>query len=56
MASERLYPRYLMHRLEEALGDTPVVVLHGPRQCGKTTVGFGGRLFAAPIRTMWETA
>ena len=24
-------------RLEEALADTPVVLVHGPRQCGKTT-------------------
>jgi hypothetical protein len=25
-------------RLEEALTDTPVVLVHGPRQCGKTTL------------------
>lgn len=25
-------------RLIEALGDTPVVLVHGPRQCGKTTL------------------
>jgi predicted AAA+ superfamily ATPase len=25
-------------RLEEALADTPVVLVHGPRQCGKTTL------------------
>lgn len=25
-------------RLVEALGDTPVVLIHGPRQCGKTTL------------------
>jgi predicted AAA+ superfamily ATPase len=38
MASDRLYPRYLADRLSAALSDTPVVVIHGPRQCGKTTL------------------
>src|SRR5882672_5101044 len=32
------YPRYLNARVIEALADTPVVLLHGPRQCGKTTL------------------
>jgi len=32
------YPRLLQQRLEEALDDTPVVLVHGPRQCGKTTL------------------
>jgi len=32
------YPRLLQSRLEEALDDTPVVLIHGPRQCGKTTL------------------
>lgn len=32
------YPRYLAGRVTEALADTPVVLLHGPRQCGKTTL------------------
>ena len=33
-----LYPRRLRPRLDEALGDTPVVLLNGPRQSGKTTL------------------
>jgi predicted AAA+ superfamily ATPase len=33
-----LYPRYAEARLAEALADTPVVLIHGPRQCGKTTL------------------
>jgi predicted AAA+ superfamily ATPase len=33
-----LYPRFVRKRLVEALADTPVVLLHGPRQCGKTTL------------------
>ncbi|HIG75244.1 MAG TPA: ATP-binding protein [Bacteroidetes bacterium] len=32
------YPRLVRPRLEEALADTPVVLVHGPRQCGKTTL------------------
>ena len=33
-----LYPRFLRPRIEEALADSPVVLIHGPRQCGKTTL------------------
>jgi hypothetical protein len=33
-----LFPRYAEARLLEALGDSPVVLIHGPRQCGKTTL------------------
>lgn len=32
------YPRHLTPRLREALGDTPAVLIHGPRQSGKTTL------------------
>ena len=32
------YPRFAEPRLLEALADTPVVLIHGPRQCGKTTL------------------
>ena len=32
------YPRFAERRLADALADTPVVLLHGPRQCGKTTL------------------
>ncbi len=32
------YPRYAEPRLTEALIDSPVVLIHGPRQCGKTTL------------------
>lgn len=38
MAKQILYPRFIRSRLEEALEDTPVVLVHGPRQCGKTTL------------------
>lgn len=33
-----LHPRFAETRLLEALEDTPVVLIHGPRQCGKTTL------------------
>ena len=38
MIEKGLYPRFLRSRIEEALTDSPVVLLHGPRQCGKTTL------------------
>lgn len=34
----RPYPRHLAPRLREALADTPAVLVHGPRQSGKTTL------------------
>jgi uncharacterized protein len=34
----RIFPRYLASRVREALADTPVVLIHGPRQSGKTTL------------------
>ena len=37
-ASSTLYLRPLHTRLTEALADTPVVALLGPRQCGKSTL------------------
>jgi hypothetical protein len=43
---DRFYPRFALARVHHALRDTPVVLLNGPRQCGKTTlVGqlIGGR-------------
>ena len=33
-----LYPRFAERRLTEALADSPAVLIHGPRQCGKTTL------------------
>ncbi len=38
MPDSLLYPRLLQRRLIEALDDSPVVLIHGPRQCGKTTL------------------
>ena len=38
MKNHDLYPRYLQPRVIEALADSPVVLIHGPRQCGKTTL------------------
>lgn len=34
----KLFSRYLAARLREALADTPAVLIHGPRQSGKTTL------------------
>ena len=33
-----LYPRLIGPRLVTALADSPAVLIHGPRQCGKTTL------------------
>jgi predicted AAA+ superfamily ATPase len=38
MPEPAFHPRFLLPRLTEALADTPVVLVHGPRQCGKTTL------------------
>lgn len=38
MSERQLHPRFAESRLAEALADTPVVLIHGPRQCGKTTL------------------
>lgn len=38
MPQSSLYPRQIGSRIAEAMGDTPVVLLAGPRQAGKTTL------------------
>lgn len=38
MTAPIFYPRFVESCLTEALTDTPVVLIHGPRQCGKTTL------------------
>ena len=38
MKSPLLYSRLIEARIAEALADTPVVMVAGPRQAGKTTL------------------
>jgi len=38
MASNKIIPRFAETRLVEALEDSPAVLIHGPRQSGKTTL------------------
>ena len=38
MIADNLYPRYAEKPLLEMLADSPAVLIHGPRQCGKTTL------------------
>jgi len=33
-----MYKRLIEHRVKEALSDTPVVLIVGPRRAGKTTI------------------
>lgn len=38
MSDRTLHTRFARIAVEEALSDSPVVLIHGPRQCGKTTL------------------
>ncbi len=38
MTATSFHPRFVEARLVEALADTPVILIHGPRQSGKTTL------------------
>lgn len=38
MTADALYPRFAAAALTGALAEAPVVLIHGPRQCGKTTL------------------
>ncbi len=38
MSEEAKYPRQITGKLQAALGDSPAVLLHGPRQSGKSTL------------------
>lgn len=38
MNSSVIYPRFAQSKLQDALADTPAVLIHGARQCGKTTL------------------
>lgn len=36
--ADQLYPRGTASRVQTAMSDTPVILVNGPRQCGKTTL------------------
>lgn len=38
MSASIIYPRFALAKLQDALADTPAVLIHGARQCGKTTL------------------
>jgi hypothetical protein len=37
-SNTKLFPRFSVDQVKAALIDTPVVMITGPRQCGKTTL------------------
>ena len=50
MPRATIYPRYIEQRLAEALEDSPVILIHGPRQSGKTTLA---QFACAPDNLNW---
>lgn len=38
MPQEPIYPRFIKDKISDALSDSPAVLLHGPRQSGKSTL------------------
>ena len=50
MSERTFYPRSMEWRLVEALEDSPVVLIHGPRQSGKTTLA---QYACAPAHLTW---
>ena len=51
MPETPLYPRFAERLLAEALADSPIVLIHGPRQCGKTTLA---QMVCVPERLRWR--
>lgn len=51
MSDPVFYPRSVERLLVEALEDSPVVLIHGPRQCGKTTLA---QIACAPNILTWR--
>ena len=50
MKTVPLFPRYLLPRLRDALADTPAVLVHDPRQCGKMTLA---RMLGKTLRLLY---
>ncbi len=51
MGEAVFYPRSIDTQLVEALTDSPAVLIHGPRQCGKTTLA---QFVCAPNHFTWR--
>ncbi|MBK6998739.1 MAG: hypothetical protein IPH35_01755 [Rhodoferax sp.] len=50
LSTSQVLPRLVQTSLQDSLTDTPVVLLQGPRQCGKTTLArCAGRPTGAPV-------
>ena len=48
MAENALYTRFAEQRLTEALEDSPIALVHGPRQCGKATLALVRQFHSVP--------
>lgn len=51
MKDAEFHPRSIEGQLVEALTDSPAVLIHGPRQCGKTTLA---QFVCAPAHFRWQ--
>ncbi len=49
---QNMYPRFAKERIEEALSDTRVVLISGPRQSGKTTLAMDVAADRTPFLTL----
>jgi uncharacterized protein len=50
-----MYPRFIQRRIKEALSDTRVVLISGPRQSGKTTLAENFASSGMPFLTLDDT-
>jgi predicted AAA+ superfamily ATPase len=57
-SNTKLFPRFSVDQVKAALIDTPVVMVTGPRQCGKTTLvrGFTSHRYTLDDDTVLEAA
>jgi hypothetical protein len=57
MHKQKIIPRRLRLLLAESIGDSPVTLIHGPRQCGKTTLAkiMGKQIYIVERLQIWDS-